>query len=133
MARRGPWHRLHRLRHARPANLRAMAWAAASLARARRQLDAGDVREVALAPPPAGLPERASETVLAVLRRRHATCLERSLVLRAWLASRGAVGDVVIGVRHSDGRFEAHAWLDGEPQRDFAELVRLPGPTQPDG
>jgi hypothetical protein len=64
--------------------------------------------------------------VLGVLRVRHATCLERSLILQSWLHSHGQAHDVVIGVRHA-GSVQAHAWVeDVEPSLDYLEIHRLP-------
>jgi hypothetical protein len=70
--------------------------------------------------------------VAAVLRRRQATCLERSLVLQRWLAAHGDRRDLVIGVKAPGEEFGAHAWLEGEPPTDgiseFTELLRRPAP-----
>jgi transglutaminase superfamily protein len=65
---------------------------------------------------------------MAVLRRRNATCLERSLILQRWYAAQGAPHDVVIGVTAPAGGFTAHAWLDGdsdEGAHEFHEIHRL--------
>lgn len=59
------------------------------------------------------------------LRWRRATCLERSLVVQAWLLASGEPHDLVIGVRRLHGRVIAHAWLDHEDSRGFSELLRL--------
>lgn len=54
-----------------------------------------------------------------------ATCLERSLLRQAWLKGRGTMRDVVIGVR-SEHEFEAHAWVDGDPDSvDYVEIHRI--------
>lgn len=48
------------------------------------------------------------------LRFDRASCLERSLVIQRWWASKGVALDVVVGVRHprlTDGAL-AHAWVD---------------------
>jgi len=70
--------------------------------------------------------------VLAVVRRRPSSCLERALVLQRWEADHGSPGDVVIGVVGPRDGFRAHAWLesasDGQPSV-FQELLRLPAPT----
>lgn len=42
----------------------------------------------------------------------HATCLHRSLTLWWLLRRQGIPGDLRIGVRRQDGRFEAHAWVE---------------------
>jgi hypothetical protein len=50
-------------------------------------------------------------------------------VLQAWRAGHGAAPDVVIGVRGTGAAFEAHAWLDGEPDpqsSEFLEIARVP-------
>ena len=48
--------------------------------------------------PPPRLPAGARRGVMAILRRRPSTCLERALVLQRWDAAHGAASDVVIGV-----------------------------------
>jgi hypothetical protein len=104
----------------------AAAWTLAQHRRVRRGLPSDGVR-VAVAPPRRPLPAGAVRVVLALLRLRRATCLERSLILQAWLAARGEQRDVVIGVR-GDGPVRAHAWLDGlEDGAGYVELHRLPG------
>ena len=108
--------------------LRAAFWTLRSLFEARRQLRAGNFRNVRIAPPPA-LPEAAERGVQAILRRLPMTCLERSLVLQRWLTSHQRPAAVIIGVARSSGKYHAHAWLDGEPSPEaFHELVRLPAP-----
>ena len=51
---------------------------------------------------------------MGALARLKPTCLERALVLEAWLAAEGTLRDVVIGVL-PDGMKSApaHAWVDG--------------------
>jgi hypothetical protein len=70
--------------------------------------------------------------VSALLRRRpSSTCLERALVRQRWLASHGSRRDVVIAVQAPDDAFQAHAWVDGDPDEQegsFHELLRLPAP-----
>lgn len=64
-----------------------------------------------------------------MLRRAPATCLERALVLQAWLAAHGDRRDVVIGVAAPASGFAAHAWVDRErdpSSAGFDELTRLP-------
>jgi hypothetical protein len=66
--------------------------------------------------------------VTGILRRRGATCLERSLLLQSWYAAQGVERDVIIGVTARADGFQAHAWLDGEPDEEgtpFHELHRL--------
>ena len=110
-----------------PQALRAAWWARGALSHARRALARGELDEIVLAPPPR-LPSAAERGVQAVLRRRSATCLERSLVLQRWHAAHGQRRDVVIGVNGAPADFSAHAWLDGEqlpPDAQFDELVRV--------
>jgi hypothetical protein len=114
-------------RRLNPRALRAAWWAQRSLTQARRALERGELDHIPLAPPPR-LPDSAEYAVHAVLGRRSATCLERSLVLQRWHAARGRRLDVVIGVKAPVSDFAAHAWLDGEPAppgMQFDELLRL--------
>jgi hypothetical protein len=106
-----------------PQALRGSWWTLRSLRRVRRQLRDGRLEDVVVPPPPP-LGDSAARGIEAVLRRM-ASCLERSLILQRWLASRGESRDVVIGVRAPSSGFRAHAWLDGEPAGDFDELLRL--------
>ncbi|GGC05535.1 lasso peptide biosynthesis B2 protein [Cellulomonas carbonis] len=105
----------------------AAGWAALALRRTRRALAADGVR--AHVPRPPRLPDGARRGVEAVLRRTSPTCLERSLVLRTWLAAHGVPCEVVIGVRRdASGDVTAHAWLDVESDdataRTFREIHR---------
>ena len=117
---------MHRLR---PTLLVAAAWAWLAARGVRRLLldgvpAPGSVRR----PPP--LPAGGRRAVVAVLRRRGATCLVEALVLQAWDAAHGHRRDVVIGVTGA-ADFQAHAWLDGDASSSgegFAELVRVPAP-----
>jgi hypothetical protein len=110
-----------------PASIRAAWWAHRAL-----RVVHDDLRDNGLdfasppAPPP--LPDRARRGVLAVLRRQKSTCLERALVLQRWDSAHGQQRDVIIAVKGPSVDFSAHAWVDGEPDRDagsFAELMRL--------
>lgn len=107
-----------------PHALRGAWWTVRSLRRVRRQLRDGELEDVRIDAPPE-LGKTARWGVDAVLRRTPTSCLERSLVLQRWLAARGEPRDVVIGVRAPSTGFRAHAWLDGEPTRDYNELLRL--------
>ncbi len=107
-----------------PQALRAAWWTLRAVRGARRQLQAGRLEDVELAPPPR-LPRSADRGVDAVLRRVTATCLERSLVRQRWLAAHGETRALVIGVSAPANGFRAHAWIEGEPEGDFDELVRL--------
>jgi transglutaminase superfamily protein len=114
-------------RRLNPQALRAAWWANRALTQARRALARSELEQISLAPPPA-LPAGAGYGVDAVLRRRSASCLERSLVLQRWHAAHGRQLDVVIGVKAPVSDFLAHAWLEGEPppaDMTFGELVRL--------
>jgi hypothetical protein len=106
---------------------RAAWWASRALGDARRALVRGELERIPLAQPPR-LPAGAEYGVHALLRRRGASCLERSLVLQRWHAAHGRRLDVVIGVKAPVSDFLAHAWLDGEPPpagMTFDELLRL--------
>jgi hypothetical protein len=56
------------------------------------------------------------------------TCLERALVLQAWIGGYTDPPDVIIGVRRRAGAVEAHAWVDGaDPWFDpsYQEIARF--------
>lgn len=115
-----------------PSTARAAAWAFVALRRARRDLEAHGLDGARVTPPPP-LPASARAAVLAVVRRRPSTCLERALVLQRWEADHGAGSDVIIGVNAASDGFRAHAWLetmpDGPPGA-FQEILRLHAPTR---
>jgi hypothetical protein len=111
--------------------LRAAFWAMRALRRAERDLARDGLRGAHVSPPPP-LPAHARRGVLAVIRRRPSTCLERALVLQRWEAAHGAASDVVIGVPGRRGDFAAHAWLESMPDRqaaEYHELMRIPAPA----
>jgi hypothetical protein len=60
--------------------------------------------------------QKTSRMVRAALRYLPArfTCLEESLVLWYFLRKQGISAQLRIGVRKSDGQFEAHAWVEHE-------------------
>jgi len=77
------------------------------------------------------------------LRRDRATCLERSLVVQRWYASKGVALDVIIGVRRpeaaavagasgsGDDGATAHAWVehwDRDYSATFSEIRRVAAP-----
>lgn len=67
------------------------------------------------------------------LRMRGASCLERSLVVQGWYASRGLPMDVVIGVRSPTATTGdmAHAWVEGwddDTAGDYVEIRRVAAP-----
>jgi hypothetical protein len=113
-----------------PANWRSAAWAIRALTRLRVDLARQGTAAVVLEAP--AVPFSGLPGVEAVLRRREATCLERSLILQRWLAARGQQHDVVIGVSSPAEGFAAHAWLADyryDPQAaQYKELMRLPAP-----
>ena len=106
---------------------RAGIWALRAIILTKRRLRRDGLSAVVVPEPPR-LPAHARRGVSIVLRHRRPTCLERALVLQRWLASRGTVRDVVIGVTGTSGGFQAHAWVEGEPIGEkFHELTRVPG------
>lgn len=113
------------------ATLRAAAWAVRALRRTRRELARRGLDGAHVSPPPR-LPADARRGVLAVIRRRPNTCLERALVLQRWEAAHGAGADVVIGVPRMSDNFIAHAWLETMPDGPldaFHEIHRIPAPV----
>lgn len=111
----------------RPAEIRAVLWAARAVRSTRRQLRRRPVTSLVLPRAPRVSPG-CSGAVDRVLGHSGATCLERSLVLQRWLAGQGIARDLLIGVRVGTGGFAAHAWLEGDPQAaPFREILRLPG------
>jgi hypothetical protein len=113
--------------------LRAALWTVRALRTTRRDLRVQGLHGARVKPPPR-LPAGARPGVLAVLRRRPNTCLERALVLQRWEASHGAGADVVIGVPGpGEDDFVAHAWLETMPDGAYArfhEIHRLPAPAE---
>jgi hypothetical protein len=107
--------------------LRTLAWALVSVRRAQRQLRAGGLATVTLSPAPLG-GRGAQRGLRDGLRLSRPSCLERSLVRRAWHLRQGREVAIVIGVRGSAESFGAHAWLQGDPPDpgDFAELLVWP-------
>ena len=115
------------MRRGEVAAVRAAAWTLMELARLRRALRRDGIGARAVRPPRRPPPVGA-RGVFWVLRRRKATCLERSLLLQAWYAAQGQRRDVVIGVTAPNAGFTAHAWLDGDPAEadgPYRELHRL--------
>jgi hypothetical protein len=108
--------------------LRAAWWTLRAARTARRQLDEGGLEALRLPTPPK-LPASAERGVTGVLVRRKDTCLVRTAVRQAWKAAQGDSRDLVIGVTTPSDGFEAHAWLDGDSDRQtqgFKELTRVP-------
>jgi hypothetical protein len=61
-----------------------------------------------------------------------ATCLTQAIALHLMLARRGADSELVVGVASTEGRFEAHAWVDrdgrvliGGDVAGFNQLLRV--------
>ena len=111
--------------------LRAALWTARSLRKTKRDLARRGLEGAHVSPPPP-LPAHARRGVLAIIRRRPNTCLERALVLQRWEAAHGAVSDVVIGVPGRGRDFVAHAWLESMPDAQAAayhEIHRIPAPV----
>jgi hypothetical protein len=108
--------------------LRAAWWTRSALRTTRAELRANGLR-YRPAPAPPRLPQTARRGVLAILRRRDSTCLERALILQRWEEAQGRPLDVVVAVKGPTVDFAAHAWLDGDPDEaagEYAELMRLP-------
>ena len=113
------------------ATLRAALWTHGALRRTKRELARRGLEGTQVSPPPP-LPAHARRGVMAVIRRKPNTCLERALVLQRWEASHGAASDVVIGVPGRSDDFVAHAWLEHMPDAQVAayhELHRIPAPV----
>lgn len=108
-------------------SVRAYRWARSEVAIVKADLRVRGVETRAT--PPSGLAPRGHRGVDFALRRISPSCLERALVLQAWLASAGDTPDVVIGVRKQSGSVEAHAWVDtnDDPWFDpsYEEISRL--------
>jgi hypothetical protein len=64
-----------------------------------------------------------------------ARCLPAALTLEALLRRRGLAGELRLGVRKHEGRFEAHAWVEHEgaalmePARSHSRFVAFEGPA----
>jgi hypothetical protein len=82
-------------------------------------------------------PERAGYCVELVSRLHplRPTCLKKALVLFALLARRGVKARVILGTAKSDGKLDAHAWIEhegrvvlGGPARErYSTLCHLDG------
>jgi hypothetical protein len=116
----------------RPSSARAAWWAWTSLRRSRADLRELGLRARVTPPPAAAL--TGDIGVRAVLRTVTPTCLERCLVLQAWLAAHGSEVDIVVGVPRDSARplgpaNPAHAWLATESTpaltQQYAVLRRI--------
>jgi hypothetical protein len=119
---------MSRIRGLTPGNIRGALWAWRAGSAARRQLTTRGLEAVALPRPPA-LDRAGARGVDAILRRRKLSCLERSLVRQRWYAAHGSMRDLIIGVTDNLEDFGAHAWLDGDDERQaegFVQLLRRP-------
>jgi hypothetical protein len=111
-----------------PAVLAGALWAtiAAFLVRRRLRTDGVDAR----VPRVPRLGPQARPGVMGALSRLKPTCLERSLVMQAWLLRQGVPRDVVIGIPPDGMKSSpAHAWVDGTDPVSagaYLELHRLP-------
>jgi hypothetical protein len=120
------------LSRSHPQTIRAAWWALQALRRVRAELERSGIDAAAATPTPPAIPGEAVRGVYAVLRRRRATCLERSLVMQAWLAAHGDARALIIGVTPPGENFHAHAWLEGEypcHPGEFTELTRRGAPA----
>ena len=107
-----------------PRTLHAAWWAWRATGRARRQLRQRGLDGVRL--PRAPRTDAATQrAVMAVLRRRGASCLEASLVRQKMFEAMGDRRELVIGVVPPGRGFRAHAWLEGDEEDDqLLTLVR---------
>lgn len=107
--------------------LRAAWWAYRAVRRAKHRLKTDGLATKVAPPPP--LPWGSRTGVDGVLSRLEPTCLERSLVLQAWLTAHGIERDIVIGVASDDAGVRAHAWIEGDADSDegqrYTEIHRI--------
>lgn len=106
-------------------SVRAAGWAAAALRRLRVDLRTEGLD--ARVPPPPVLPPHAVQGLALVVRVSRASCLERSLLLQAWLGAHDEPRSVNVGVKEdSPAKVEAHAWVSGhEPDPEGYALIRV--------
>lgn len=111
-----------------PAAFRGWRWATRELAELRRTLGPDGLTAV-VAPPPT-VARGSLRGTLVALSARKATCLERSLVIQAWIAANGLDLDVIVAVKrdpNAPGDL-AHAWVDGydaDCSARYAEIRRV--------
>jgi hypothetical protein len=115
----------------RPEVLLAAAWAMLSIRIVKRRLRRDGIR--AASPRAPKLPGKARLGVQAVISRLEPNCIERALILQAWLVAHGEHRDVIVGAPIKGMESDtAHAWLEGTEQDNAAkyiELLRLPPRT----
>jgi hypothetical protein len=107
--------------------VRDVRWARRALRETARQLEAGPLEAVEVAPPPGDADAR---VLLATVRLSRRTCLVRALVRQRIHASAGRPRDLLVGVTGREG-FGAHAWLAGDPEDVHGRhevLLRRPAP-----
>jgi transglutaminase superfamily protein len=108
---------------------RAALWALRCAARTGRQLHRLGLEGIDDIPAPPSLAPGAIRGARAALRLAGASCLVRAAVMRRWYEAQGRELDLVIGVTSPAGGFRAHAWLEGELEREedggFQEMLRL--------
>jgi hypothetical protein len=115
----------------RPSVLLGALWATVAARLVRRRLRDSGVHAHVPRPPHLGPKGRLG--VMAALSRLRPTCLERALVLQAWLAVEGKPRDVVIGVpREGMKSGPAHAWVDGTDAISAATYLELHRLRPPD-
>jgi hypothetical protein len=103
-------------------------WTLRALRSVQRQLREGAWDAVTVPQVPDGTSD-AGWIVESLMKRSRAKCLPRALVRQRWLVAHGERRDLVIGVTAPSAGFEAHAWLDGDPECHsgrYQELVRRP-------
>ncbi len=107
-------------------NLRSLRWAVRELRRVHERLPIeGAATRIPLA---AGMGPRGWWGIRVAFVATQPTCLERALLLQAWMGGYTEPPDVVIGVRNGTDGVEAHAWIeDRDPWFDpsYTELTRL--------
>jgi len=112
----------------RPDVLLAAAWAMLCIRIVKRRLRRDGIR--ATSPKAPKLGGKARLGVQAVMSRLEPTCIERALVLQAWLVAHGDHRDVVVGAPVSGMDSDtAHAWIEGTERENaskYIELLRLP-------
>lgn len=117
----------------RPNVILASLWVVFAARLIRRRLRRDGVS--AHAPRPPRIAPQTGRSVLATLAKINPTCLEHAYVVQAWLANRGHLHDIVIGIP-PDGLHTgpAHAWVDGldsPPLDRYLELHRVSPPPPP--
>jgi hypothetical protein len=71
---------------------------------------------VELPPVPVTVGGRGERTVRVVCRLTRLNCLQSALVRQAWAAGHGQERRLIVGVTSPSDGFEAHAWLEGDPE-----------------